>query len=412
MPVSSSQAHWVRWSYTECEFSKTSITFLGHKIDQKRIRADPEKTKAIRNMRAPSTVPELKRFMGMVNQLGKFTPSYTVTESTPQQGHRLGVGSQPERRLHTGERGAIQTHHLSLLWRPGSHQTVSGCLVLWSRSSADAADWRAMETSGVRLTLPNRHRAMLRPDWKGGSRNHLGLWEVLRLHPGQRNFYWNWPQTSPPPVVKQTAWQPPPTSSPISAPDGPFHVHHPPCSRQGSAHSKYTVESTTGFHFEQQWPGRTGRTSYGGEHQSSPSREGGTRGLSSSTESRPNLLNPQATLSLRLAWQKHPYHWTWTLLARGETWRLAKTYCCTGAGWWSQSHCKRQHSISCTRDTKGLPTSSQLSSIVARNLPPDRWVRKPVSRVLLRCTSTEGTTDLHTSSRVPMAKGSQRSVWT
>ena len=61
----------------KCEFTKTSITFLGHKIDQTGIKADPDKTKAIRNMRAPTTVPELRRFMGMVNQLGKFTPNLT-----------------------------------------------------------------------------------------------------------------------------------------------------------------------------------------------------------------------------------------------------------------------------------------------------------------------------------------------
>ena len=59
----------------KCEFSKTSLTFLGHKIDQSGIHADPEKTKAIRNMRAPTNVPGLRRFMGMVNQLGKFTPN-------------------------------------------------------------------------------------------------------------------------------------------------------------------------------------------------------------------------------------------------------------------------------------------------------------------------------------------------
>ena len=57
---------------TKCEFNKTSITFLGHKIDHNGIQPDPEKTQAIRDMRAPTTVLELRRFLGMVNQLGKF----------------------------------------------------------------------------------------------------------------------------------------------------------------------------------------------------------------------------------------------------------------------------------------------------------------------------------------------------
>ena len=59
----------------KCEFSKTGLKFLGHCIDQDGIRADPEKTAAIRHMKAPTTVPELRRFMGMVNQLGKFSPN-------------------------------------------------------------------------------------------------------------------------------------------------------------------------------------------------------------------------------------------------------------------------------------------------------------------------------------------------
>ena len=39
------------------------------------IQADPEKTEAIVRMSASTSVPELRRFMGMVNQLGKFTPN-------------------------------------------------------------------------------------------------------------------------------------------------------------------------------------------------------------------------------------------------------------------------------------------------------------------------------------------------
>ena len=59
----------------KCEFNKTKITFLGHVIDAEGIRADPEKTEAIRKMRPPTSLSELRRFMGMTNQLGKFTPN-------------------------------------------------------------------------------------------------------------------------------------------------------------------------------------------------------------------------------------------------------------------------------------------------------------------------------------------------
>jgi len=58
----------------KCEFGKTCLKFLGHVIDQNGIHADPDKTTAIVHMSPPKTVSELRRFMGMVNQLGKFTP--------------------------------------------------------------------------------------------------------------------------------------------------------------------------------------------------------------------------------------------------------------------------------------------------------------------------------------------------
>ena len=59
----------------KCEFSKRQLTFLGHVIGPEGITADPEKTKATAGMRQPTSVPELRRFLGMVNQLGKFTPN-------------------------------------------------------------------------------------------------------------------------------------------------------------------------------------------------------------------------------------------------------------------------------------------------------------------------------------------------
>ena len=59
----------------KCEFRKSKLTFLGHVIDKDGITADPEKTEAIVRMSPPTNVPELRRFLGMANQLGKFTPN-------------------------------------------------------------------------------------------------------------------------------------------------------------------------------------------------------------------------------------------------------------------------------------------------------------------------------------------------
>ena len=59
----------------KCEFSKTRLTFLGHVIDSNGIRADLAKTEAIMKMTPPTNKTELRRFLGMANQLGKFTPN-------------------------------------------------------------------------------------------------------------------------------------------------------------------------------------------------------------------------------------------------------------------------------------------------------------------------------------------------
>ena len=59
----------------KCEFSKESLTFLGQVVGKEGVSSDPEKTRAIVEMEAPKNLKELRRFMGMVNQLGKFSPN-------------------------------------------------------------------------------------------------------------------------------------------------------------------------------------------------------------------------------------------------------------------------------------------------------------------------------------------------
>ena len=57
----------------KCEFAKTEIKFLGHLITQNGIQADPEKTTVIAKLKPPENITELRRFLGMVNQRGKFS---------------------------------------------------------------------------------------------------------------------------------------------------------------------------------------------------------------------------------------------------------------------------------------------------------------------------------------------------
>ena len=66
-------------------FCNTSLTYLGHVIDQRGITADPNKPAAIQQMETPKSVSELHRFLGMVNQLGKSSPNIAELSKSLQE---------------------------------------------------------------------------------------------------------------------------------------------------------------------------------------------------------------------------------------------------------------------------------------------------------------------------------------
>ncbi|XP_053389029.1 uncharacterized protein K02A2.6-like [Mercenaria mercenaria] len=58
----------------KCVFKKTQVKFVGHMVGQDGIAVDPDKVKAIRDLAPPKDVHSVRSFMGMVTQLGKFSP--------------------------------------------------------------------------------------------------------------------------------------------------------------------------------------------------------------------------------------------------------------------------------------------------------------------------------------------------
>ena len=61
----------------KCQFNRTSIKFLGQVVDGAGIRPDPNKLVPIQEMKPPTNITELRRFIGMANQLTKFSPRLT-----------------------------------------------------------------------------------------------------------------------------------------------------------------------------------------------------------------------------------------------------------------------------------------------------------------------------------------------
>ena len=58
----------------KCEFRKTTIKYLGHILGPNGVSADPDRVEGINQLEAPTDVHGVRRLLGMINQLGKFTP--------------------------------------------------------------------------------------------------------------------------------------------------------------------------------------------------------------------------------------------------------------------------------------------------------------------------------------------------
>lgn len=63
----------------KCEFGKSSLSFLGHHINEQGIRPLPEKVSAILQLENPTTVKELRRYLGMLNFYRRFIPHAAET---------------------------------------------------------------------------------------------------------------------------------------------------------------------------------------------------------------------------------------------------------------------------------------------------------------------------------------------
>ena len=59
----------------KCQFNKSSLSFLGYIVSSQGISPDPQKTRAITDMKPPTTVTQMKRFFGMITQMNRFSPT-------------------------------------------------------------------------------------------------------------------------------------------------------------------------------------------------------------------------------------------------------------------------------------------------------------------------------------------------
>jgi hypothetical protein len=61
-----------RLNKSKCKFNMTELKYVGHVLSRDGLKPDPDKITAVRDMKAPHDKSSLRRFMGMVQYLGKF----------------------------------------------------------------------------------------------------------------------------------------------------------------------------------------------------------------------------------------------------------------------------------------------------------------------------------------------------
>jgi predicted aspartyl protease len=71
----------LRLKIKKCEFSTTTIEYLGHKVKQGQISPLTSKVNAIENAKPPSNIKELQQFLGIVNYYRKFIPNFSQKAS-------------------------------------------------------------------------------------------------------------------------------------------------------------------------------------------------------------------------------------------------------------------------------------------------------------------------------------------
>ena len=66
------RAHNLKLNRRKLKFKLSSVTYMGHIINDQGLCADPDKVKAVVEMARPEDVQAVQRFIGMINYLSKF----------------------------------------------------------------------------------------------------------------------------------------------------------------------------------------------------------------------------------------------------------------------------------------------------------------------------------------------------
>ena len=121
---------------TRKSVNNREVTFTGHVISEDGIRSDPEKIESVEDMTTPQNVSDVRRFLRMVNQLGRFIPH--LAEKTKPLRDLLSKKNQfhwgqAQQESFKNSRMSLSQHLsllITILKKPQSYQTMHHHLAL------------------------------------------------------------------------------------------------------------------------------------------------------------------------------------------------------------------------------------------------------------------------------------------
>ena len=114
--------------FEKCEFARSIIKYLGHVVSADGISADPSKVRAIKQMQQPKDIVDVRRFLGMANQLAKFIPNMSTVlqplmDLLQKKNRRTWVWSQQS--AFDLMKDELSKTHVLTLYDPNRQTTVS-----------------------------------------------------------------------------------------------------------------------------------------------------------------------------------------------------------------------------------------------------------------------------------------------
>ncbi|KAI3369247.1 hypothetical protein L3Q82_007795 [Scortum barcoo] len=153
----------------KCKFSKSKIKFLGQIIQASGVSADPNKVSAVRAMKEPSNVSEVRHFLGMTNHLGKFL-LHLAEKTRPlrdllRKSNMWTWGSQQQQAFDSIKQELTTPPRLAL-YDPNAETLVSADSLSYSMSAIllqrrDNAEWKPVAYASRSLTCTEQRYAQI-----------------------------------------------------------------------------------------------------------------------------------------------------------------------------------------------------------------------------------------------------------